>query len=374
MDVAEFRRHFPVVNHQVYLNTAAVGPVSDLARDAAVAAIVEQANGGSKMFGPYGESLERARVKAGLLIGADPGEIAFVRNTVEALSIVASGLAWSGGDNVVASALEFSGNAYPWLNLARLGVACRFVPSSDGTVDVDAMAAATDERTRVITVSFVQFSNGFRVDLEKLGTFCRSKDIRLMVDAIQGVGVVPLDVHAVPIDFLACGAHKWLCAPAGSGFLYVHRDRLPEVALTEVGHNSVLPVPASFTDYQFTLRPDARRFESGITSYANVVGLEAALDLIARVGIPRIRAHVCGLTAHLSERLRERGYAITSPQPPQEGAGIVAFRRQDRSANALAAHLASRGIVVSVREGAVRVSIHGFNALDDVEAMIAALP
>jgi selenocysteine lyase/cysteine desulfurase len=374
MDFGEFRRHFPVVSRQVYLNTAAVGPVSDLARDAAVAAIVAQAADGSKMFGPYEASLERARTKTGRLIGADPGEIAFVRNTVEALSVVASGLAWRAGDNVVASALEFSGNAYPWLNLARLGVACRFVPSPDGTVDVDALASATDERTRVVTVSFVQFSNGFRTDLDKLGTFCRSRDIRLMVDAIQGVGVVPLDVHEVAIDFLACGAHKWLCAPVGSGFLYVRRDRLPEIALTEIGHNSVVPVSGSFTDYRLTLRPDARRFESGITSYASVAGLEAALDLIAEVGVSRIRAHVCRLTARLVERLRARGYVTTSPQPPEESAGIVAFTGRDRPADGLAAHLAGRGIVVSVREAAVRISVHGFNDVDDVDALIAALP
>jgi|SRR2546425_1746504 len=374
MDLAEFRRHFPVVSRYVYLNTAAVGPVSDLARDAAIAAIAEQADHGSKIFGQYETALERARAKSARLIGAEPGEIAFVRNTVEALSVVASGLAWRAGDNVVASALEFSGNAYPWLNLERISVACRFVPSSDGAVDVDALIGATDERTRVLTVSFVQFSNGFRADVDKLGAFCRSRGIRLMVDGIQGVGVVPLDVHDASIDFLACGAHKWLCAPAGSGFLYVRRERLPEIALTEIGHGSVVSVPGSFTDYRFTLRPDARRFESGISSYANVVGLDAALDLIEQVGVPRIRAHICGLTARLVEGLRARGYATTSPQPPEDSAGIVAFQRSDRSPDSIAATLAARGIVVSVREGAVRVSVHGFNVTDDIEALLAALP
>jgi cysteine desulfurase / selenocysteine lyase len=374
VDLLTFRGHFPIVAKHVYLNTAAVGPLSDLARDAAIGATADQADHGSRIFGPYEAALERTRAKVARLIGADPDEIAFMRNTVEALSVVASGLAWRAGDNVVSSALEFSGNAYPWLNLERLGVSCRFVPSRDGTVDIDAMIRATDERTRVITVSLVQFSNGFRVDIETLGTFCRSMGIRLMVDGIQGVGVVPLNVKNSGIDFLASGAHKWLCSPSGIGFLYVRGERLREVALTEIGHNSVVPVPGSFTDYRLTLRPDARRFEAGITSYANIAGLEAALDLIERVGVPQIYSHICGLTARLVERLQARGYAIRSPQPPKESAGIVSFVRPDRPADALGARLTAEGIVVSVREGSVRVSAHGFNTVDEIDALLAALP
>jgi selenocysteine lyase/cysteine desulfurase len=337
-------------------------------------AMSEQAERGSGIFAPYEMALERTRTKIAHLLGADPGEMAFVRNTVEALSVVASGLAWRAGDNVVASALEFSGNAYPWLNLARYGVSCRFVPSADGAVDVDALIRATDDRTRVITVSVVQFSNGFRVDLDSLGSFCRSKGIRLMVDGMQGVGVVPINVEDSAIDFLACGVHKWLCSPSGLGFLYVRRERLPEIALTEIGHGSVVPVPGSFTDYRLTLRPDARRFEAGMTSYANIVGLEAALDLIDEIGVPRIHDHVCGLTTRLIEKLRARRYVTRSPQPPKAGAGIVSFTRSDQRADELGARLAAAGIVVSVREGAVRVSAHGFNTAEEIDALIATLP
>ena len=374
MNPAEFRSHFPVVGKHVYLNSAAVGPLSDLARDAVINAATDQADAGSGVFMRYEAALERARAKVARLIGAKLGEIAFVRNTVEALSVVASGFAWRDGDNVVASALEFSGNAYPWLNLARYGVSCRFVSSRDGGVHVDALISATDARTRVITVSLVQFSNGFRVDLDALGSFCRSKGIRLMVDGIQGVGVVPLNVADSAIDFLACGTHKWLCSPLGVGFLYVREDRLPEIALTEIGHGSVIPVGGSFTDYKLSLRPDARRFESGVTSYGNIVGLEAAVDLIDQVGVLRIQRHVCGLTAHLVETLRRRGYVPRSPQPPGEGAGIVSFAVAGRQVDSLVARLAADGIVVSVREGAIRVSAHGFNTSAEIDALTSALP
>lgn len=374
MNLGEFREHFPIVKKHVYLNTAAVGPVSDRARDAAIRALTEQGDHGSGMFGAYETALERTRAKIADLIGCDAGEIAFVRTTVEALSVVASGLGWRSGDNVVASALEFSGNAYPWLNLARHGVTCRFVPSLDGAVDVDALIRAADENTRVITVSLVQFSNGFRVNLDKLGAFSRSNGIRLMVDGIQGVGVVPINVRDSAIDFLACGAHKWLCSPAGIGFLYVRRERLPEIALTEIGHSSVVPVPSSFTDYRLTLRPDARRFEAGLTSYAHVVGFEAALDLIREVGLAQIHRHVCGLVARLVEGLRARDYIPRSPQAPKEAAGIASFVRPGWQTDDINRRLTAHDIIVSVREGAVRVSAHAFNTADEIDALIASLP
>jgi selenocysteine lyase/cysteine desulfurase len=188
------------------------------------------------------------------------------------------------------------------------------------------------------------------------------------------VGVVPLSLRDSAIDFLACGAHKWLCSPAGIGFLYVRGDRLSDITLTEIGHGSVVPVTGSFTDYKLTLRPDARRFEAGVTSYANVVGLEAALDLIQNVGVSQIRAHVCGLTPHLVEQLRAHGCVTRSPQPPEESAGIVSFVRPGWRGDALSLRLAAAGIVVTVREEAVRVSVHGFNTRDEVDALIAALP
>jgi len=374
MELSEFRGHFPIVSKSVYFNTAAMGPLADLVLDAAINAMKEQAAHGSGIFAPYESALERSRAKVARLIGSNPGEIAFVRNTVEALSIVASGLSWRAGDNVVASALEFSGNAYPWLNLASHGVSCRFVPSRNGAVDVDALIQATDERTRVMTVSLVQFSNGFLLDIENLGRFCQSKGIRLMVDGIQGVGVVPLNVKDFGIDFLACGAHKWLCSPSGIGFLYVCSERLSEIALTEIGHRSVVPVPGSFTDYRLTLRPDARRLEAGITSYANIVGLEASLDLIGRVGVPQICGHIRGLTARLVDGLQARGYITKSTQQPHESAGIVSFIHPDRQTDLVGNRLAAEGIIISVREGALRVSAHGFNTSDEIDALIATLP
>jgi cysteine desulfurase / selenocysteine lyase len=374
MNTDEFRHQFPAVKNSIYLNSAAIGPLSDSAKRAAIGAIEEQTERGSRFIDPYEETLARVRGKVAKLIGAKAKEIAFLRNTVEGLSTVASGFGWRPGDNIVASAIEFSGNAYPWLNMERHGVHCRFVPTPDGAVRVEDLIRATDDRTRLITVSLVQFSNGYRCDLKTLGAFCRSRNIRLMVDGIQGVGIVPLDVNDSAIDFLACGVQKWLCAPMGLGFLYVREEYLSELSLTEIGNGSVVPVQGTYRDYRLVLRPDARRFESGIMSYTSICGFDASLDLIDRVGVPVLHKHVTGLTTRLVEGLRERGYATCSPQNPRDGAGIVAFGIERWPSEEQESRFLAKGIIVALREQAIRVSCHGFNTAGEIDALLEALP
>lgn len=373
MNPSEFRQHFSAVRNSVYLNSAAIGPLSDEAKSAALSAIEEQAVRGSRFIDRYEATLSRIRVGVAKLIGARPGEIAFVRNTVEGLSTVASGLDWKSGDNVVASGIEFSGNVYPWLNMAKHGVELRFVPSYDGAVRVSDLIGAVDDRTRLITVSLVQFGNGYRVDLDALGAFCQAQNIRLMVDGIQGIGIVPVDVTKAGVDFLACGVQKWLCAPMGLGFLYVRQERLSEISLTEIGHNSMVPAEGTYRDYKLALRPDARRFEAGLMSFASICGLDASLTLIEKVDVKTLHAHVTALTGRLVAGLRDRGFVMGSPQDPADGAGIVAFRRQGWPVESQESRMLAKGITIAVREHAVRVSCHGFNTQDEIDMFLGAL-
>ncbi len=373
MNPSEFRQHFSAVRNSVYLNSAAIGPLSDEAKSAAFSAIEEQAVRGSRFIDRYEATLSRIRGGVATLIGASPGEIAFVRNTVEGLSTIASGLEWKSGDNVVASGIEFSGNVYPWLNMAKHGVELRFVPSDDGAVRVPDLIEAVDDRTRLITVSLVQFGNGYRVDLDALGAFCQARNIRLMVDGIQGIGIVPVDVTKAGVDFLACGVQKWLCAPMGLGFLYVRQERLSEISLTEIGHNSMVPAEGTYRDYKLALRPDARRFEAGLMSFASICGLEAALTLIERIGVKTLHAHVTALTGRLVAGLRDRGFVMGSPQDPSDGAGIVAFRRPGWPVESQESRMFAKGITIAVREHAVRVSCHGFNTQDEIDMFLGAL-
>jgi selenocysteine lyase/cysteine desulfurase len=294
---------------------------------------------------------------------------------VEGLSVVASGIHWEPGDTVVGDTQEFPGNVYPWLNLeARSGVKVRLVTAQDGRVTAESLIRAADQRTRLITVSFVQFSSGYRIDLAKLGAFCRAQRIFLVVDGIQGVGALPIDVGSSQVDFLACGAQKWLLGPLGIGFLYIRRPLWEQLALTDLGHGSVLPHPERYLDYRFTLRPNARRFEGGIMSYASLSGFLESLRLLRSAGAARIEARVLALTGRLAERLRERGYRLLSPSGPGEGSGILSVTHPREPSESLRARLRGAGVIASVREGALRFSPHYYNTEDEIDAALSCLP
>jgi selenocysteine lyase/cysteine desulfurase len=339
------------------------------------AAAREQSEYGSEMMPAYDIAKETARGEIARLISATPDEVAFTRNTVEGLSVIASGIDWQPGDVVVADTQEFPGNVYPWLNLeARFGVKVRLVPAQNGRVAAESLIAAADERTRLITVSFVQFSSGYRVELSKLGAFCRAQGIFLVVDGIQGVGVLPIDVVTSQVDFLACGAQKWLLGPPGIGFLYIRRPLWEQITLTDLGHGSVLPHPERYLDYRFSLRPNARRFEGGVMSYASLRGLRESLHLLLSVGVARIEARVLALTQRLAEGLIERGYHLLSPRGLGEGSGIVSLIHPRESSETLLERLRAGEVIASVREGALRFSPHYYNTEEEIDAALAHLP
>lgn len=375
MDPQAFRALVPITRQCAYLNHAAMGPLPDPAVRAMEAAAREQSELGSELMPAYDAVKEGVREEIARFIGAAPDEIALTRNTVEGLSVVASGIHWEPGDTVVGDTQEFPGNVYPWLNLeARYGVKVRLVPAQDGRVPAESLIRAADQRTRLITVSFVQFASGYRIDLAKLGAFCHAQGILLVVDGIQGVGALPIDVGSSQVDFLACGAQKWLLGPLGIGFLYIRRPLWEQLALTDLGHGSVLPHPERYLDYRFTLRPNARRFEGGIMSYASLSGFLEALRLLRSAGAARIEARVLALTGRLAERLRERGYRLLSPLGPGEGSGILSVTHPRESSESLRARLRDAGVIASVREGALRFSPHYYNTEDEIDAALSHLP
>ena len=375
MDPESFRALAPITRQCAYLNHAAMGPLPEPAVRAMEAAVREQSELGSEVMPFYDAVKESARGEIARLIGATPDEIAFTRNTVEGLSVIASGIDWEPGDTVVSDSQEFPGNVYPWLNLeARYGVKVRLVQAENGLVPAESLIAAADQRTRLITVSFVQFASGYRIDLKKLGAFCRAQGIFLVVDGIQGVGALPIDVGSSQVDFLACGAQKWLLGPLGIGFLYVRRPLWEQIALTDLGHGSVLPHPERYLDYCFALRPNARRFEGGITSYASLSGFRESLRLLHSAGPARIETRLLALTERLAETLQARGYRLFSPRGPGAGSGIVSFTHPRESSKALLERLRGGGVIASVREGALRFSPHYYNTEEEIDAALALLP
>ena len=373
-DFAAARQEFPIRATRVYLNNAAIAPASTPVIAAMNRFLADVRDHGERHYPDWCRHADEViKAKIASLIGADASEIAFVKNTTEGLTIVANGLDWQPGDNVLVPDIEYPSNVYCWLDLARRGVAVKWVPSRDGRVLVDDIAALIDARTRLVTVSAVQFSNGFRQDLARTAELCRSRGVLLNLDAIQYVGALHLDLTRWPIDFLSAGGHKWLLGPIGTGFFYCRRSSLERLRPASIGYHSVAK-EADHLDYELTFRPDAGRFEEALVNFPGLWGLEAAIDMILALGVPRIEQHVLGLTSRLAERLRGKGYTVVSPREEAERSGIVSFRHSHHSAEPLHRRLQDAGIDVALCVGALRASPSVHNVAEDVDALLHALP
>lgn len=369
----DYRALFAVTERLAYLDHASMGPMSRPVLDAQRGFLETQAALGSEAGPSFRDARERLRAAMAGFIGADPDEIALTKNTPEGLSIVASGLGWRPGDSVVTSDLEFPANMYPWLNLRERGVEVRIVRSEDGRVPAERLLEAVDATTRVVAVSYVQFSTGYRSDLARLAEFCRPRGVFLVTDAIQAVGALPIDVRALGVDFLACASHKWLLGPFGMGWFYCRRELLERLHPTEVGQGSVVERD-SFLDYQLEFRPSAARFECGVVNMGGVPGLQASLDLMTSVGRERIAGQIMSLNDRLVVGLRSRGYGVLSSQSEGERSGIVSFSHVQHPAGELRQRLHDADVIVSLREGLVRASPHFYNSTEDVDRLLEALP
>jgi cysteine desulfurase/selenocysteine lyase len=372
--LAAWRREFAAARDCAYLDHATLAPLPRVAVDAMAASIESHARKGSLAFHDLHANAERVRAQFAELIGADAGEVAMTSSTAAGINIIAKGLRWPEGDSVVVPSIEFPANMYPWLHLERRGVRVRRVAPVDGRIAVDRLMAACDDTTRVIAVSLVQFSSGFRLDVQSLGETCRARGILLIVDGMQAVGSLAIDVHKLPIDAMALQSYKWLLGPHGVGWLYVRKELLDRIEPLAVGSRSVTP-RASYLDHRFELAESATRFETGVLNLHGIAGAGASLELLQRVGIANIEARVLALSERLARGLNARGYAILgSRSNASECSAIVAFRHPTIDASTCHARLATAGVVTSVREGAIRASPHFYNSEDDIDRLLDALP
>lgn len=367
MSSAAFRDLFPVTRNVVYFNHAAVGPLSVRAYEAMERHARDQREFGALHWREWYAEIERLRAAAGRLIGADPREIAILKNTSEGLSFVAEGLRWREGDNVVTTALEFPSNWTPWKHVERRGVEVRLANEPS----VAAIEPLVDERTRVVTVSSVAFHNGFTADLDAIGDLCARRNILFCVDAIQSVGVLPMDVRRSKIAFLAADGHKWMCGSEGCALFYVaaeHRDKLEVV---ENGWTNI-DRKGKFILSPTDLLPDARRFEAGSLNTNGIYGLRAAIDLLLEIGVERIAERALAVANRLAEGLESIGWGvatrpIASPivgaTPPGVERTLLQWHR----------HLEENGVVCAPREGLLRFSPHFYNDEAEVDRVIELL-
>nr|MBA2733251.1 aminotransferase class V-fold PLP-dependent enzyme [Acidobacteriota bacterium] len=309
------------------------------------------------------------------MLGAQPRQVAFMRNTSDALSTVANGLNWREGENIVTFRREFPSNVYAWLRLREAqGVEVRFCDERDGRVDVDELISLIDNRTRIVAISHVQYGSGFRADLERIGRAARSHDALLVVDVIQAMGALPINVEAELIDVAAGACHKWLLAPEGIGLLYLSERARERIQPTLVGWTSV-PDPEDYSNFEQEWADGALAWETGTAPTALIHGLEASLSLLQETGIKRIAAHLAELTDYLCDRLQNRNYKIVSSRRTGEKSQIVCIEHTGEwSAMALYNHLKKQGIIAAPRGTRLRISPHLYNTTDDIDALMNALP
>lgn len=374
MGFAGIRDDFPVKQQFAYLNNASIGALSTKVVAAVNRFLVDVQDHGRLHYPEwcrYADTTIKAQV--GALIGADSAELAFVKNTTEGILIVANGLDWRPGDNVIIADIEYPSNVYCWMNLARRGVTIKWVKARAGRILLEDIDAAIDARTRVVSLSAVQFSNGFRFDLERLGALCQSRRVLLNLDAIQWVGALALDLRRCHVDFLSFGGHKWLLAPIGTGIFYCRRDAMRHIHPPNVGYHSV-DKSEDHMDYELVFRPNAGRFEEALVNFPGIWGLEAAVQLHSVLGPSNEERYILDLNALAERGLEAKGYQIVSPRGEGEISGILSFRHPAVPPERIAERLQAAKINLAIRGGNLRISPSVYNDETEIGRLLEALP
>jgi cysteine desulfurase/selenocysteine lyase len=369
----EMRALYPIATRYAYLDHAANAPLATPVRSTMEVYLARMTEEPFDLA--HWEPL-RSQVRARIaeLLSVGPESITFTKNTTAGLGLVAAGLDWEDGDNIVGVNREFPSNIYPWMGLKRKGVELRLYQPEEGRIDVKAVVGLCDRRTRLLAISAVQYWSGFRTDLGALATALRGRDVLLVVDAVQAVGGLRLDLSQTPVDFLAAGAQKWLLGPMGVGFAYVGPRMLDRLHPVAIGPDSVVR-NQEYVDYDLTLRPDARRFEEAAPNYPGILGMGAAVNLLLRCGAPAVEEVVLRLADRLREELPSRGYELVAkPTVPSERSGIVSFRHPRMVPAELHVRLREAGVIISLRADFLRASPHYYNSDEDLDRLLEALP
>lgn len=381
-DLAQVHRHFPALERWIYMDISGRSVLSREVRAALDAHLDERMyNGADKER--FFSMIEETRGRFATLINADADEVAYTKNISEGLNMIATGMDWRPGDNVVLCAeLEHPNNVYPWLNLQAHGVTVKMVPARDGHIPVDQLIAAMDARTRVATVSTVTFAPGFRTDVEALGRACRERDVLLLVDGAQSVGMLHTDVRKLPIDALAVSTQKGLLSLYGMGFLYCRREwaeRLKPAYLARFGVDLGEAHEATMGDTSFRYAPAARRFDLGNYNFLATTGVNVAMQQLLQWKTQRIEAYVTGLARTLAQGFLDLGLEVAGGAPGPHLAQIITigpmsanhYGTSDERYNRLYEHLIANRVKLSIRRGMLRFSLHVYNTADHVAAVLA---
>lgn len=362
MTLSELRAHFPHTRDTIYMNHAATAPLSRVVMEAVNGYLGERHKTDIENFETVLPQVEETRKRLAALLGTDAARVDFAPNTSSALTILARGLDWQEGDRIAIPGCEFPANVYPFLSLEKDGVEVDFIEHREGVFSLEDVERVLTPKTRLLSLSWVQFLSGFRADIEALSELCHSRGVLLCVDAIQGLGALQLDVEAAGVDFLAGGSHKWLMGTQGLGFFYV----------TEALQERLRPMPGwlhgpvdwdNFFDYRLAYHDDARRFRTGTMNHLGILALRAALGLYLEVGPAWCEGQVLENARRLSKGLAEIGLERYGPN--DVCSGIVTVRHPE--AETVYERLREWEVIASTRNGMLRFAPAYYNSLDEIE-------
>lgn len=366
------RELFAVTKQYTYLNHAAVGVLPRPTREAMHAFIDAHADGGVMGVFPYELRMKEYRDSIARFIGAEPGTIAVLRNTGDGANAIAGGFPWQAGDELILPDNEFPANAQPWLPLRERGVNIHFIETARERLTPDVLRRHVSKQTKVVTVSWVSFQDGYRHDLAALAEIAHDHGALFVADAIQALGAFPMDVQALDVDAVYCGGAKWLLSLQGVSFLYVKPELIDRLRLASPGWRSVADF-WSFLQYEQPLVPDATRFEGGTPNFIGALSMTESTHVLLRAGTSRIAEHVLALTDRLVDGLRSAGAEIASIRSASESSGIVTFGMPGADPIELGKALQREGIVTTYRASGIRVAPHGYNTFEEIDAVVAAV-
>ena len=367
MTLESFRRYFPITSTDIYLNHAAISPLSTKVTDAISAVLEKRSSGVIEIFPELKGIKETLKQNLADLVDAQADYIAIIGNTSEGFNWLVNGLEWQAGERVLLVENEFPSNIYPFLNLEQRGVIVDFVPVRQGFIYIEDIEDNIRPRTRLLSISFVEFLNGFQNQLTDIGRLCREKDILFSVDGIQGVGALPLSVQESKISFLSNGGHKWLMGPQGCGFMYVSPELFKQLKPAFVGWLSVKD-SWNFFDYRLDLLDNAERFEIGTANALGMIGLNASVNLLSEAGVDSISRHLLKIGDQLIEGLSTIGLEYVGADNHKNRSGIYSFSAENTEG--LFNYLKDHRIHISLRENLLRFSPHFYNTTEEIETVI----
>jgi cysteine desulfurase / selenocysteine lyase len=369
-----WRAQMPITGRWAYFDHAAVAPLPTIAAEALVAYAQQASVDGDTRWPEWSASNEALRADFASLLNCKTSEIALIPNTSFGINAIAEGIDWKAGDNIVIPAGEFPSNRFPWLNQQRHGVEVRIVGDDDAQqVDEAGIVDAIDSRTRLVAASWVGYASGYRINVDCMVKEVHRRGALFFLDAIQGLGVFPLDLAQTPVDFLAADGHKWLLGPEGAGMLMIRESHLSKLACVPVGWNSVRAAH-HFSHASFDIRPAAARYEIGSQTMVGMAALRASLSLFLQVievhGTNAIGDRVLSLSERLEEKLIALGATIAGVRDRAHRSGIVTFAIPGVEASGLRQAALESGVVVSCRGMGVRASVHAYNHESDIDRLV----